>query len=259
MVLLTRWQTDPVAIAGLVAEVGLALTYVAGAWVVTKRHRPWPARATASFLAGLAVTAFVLQSGFAAYDDVFWVHVVQHAVLMGVAPLLLAFGAPVTLCLPCLPRRGARRLVGALHSRPLRGLCGRPAAAHLAVDYYGVMFVYLLTPAAALATRNEAFHLATHGIFFLCGLLFWIPIVAADPTPWRPARRTKVLMVAAGVPVGAVLAAVTSSWSVLAATEASTLIGLAVVLNRRRRPATRPARLAMPAPRAVASASALQP
>ena len=44
--------------------------------------------------------AFALQSGFATYDDeLLWVHMSQHLLLMMVAAPLLAWGAPVRLWL----------------------------------------------------------------------------------------------------------------------------------------------------------------
>lgn len=238
--MLAEWQTDAVSLAGLSFEVGLAAAYLLGAKRAGRRHRPWPASSTAAFLGGLAVMAVVLQSPFAAYDDVYWVHVTQHVALMSVAPVLLALGAPVTLCLRALPTSTARRLVGVLHHRVVSGLCGRPAATHLPLDYYGLMFVYLLTPAYALSLHNAPFHIATHVLFLTCGLLFWVPLIGVDPTGWRPSAPARTRMVAAGVPVNAVLALAVGSWSLLAATELATIGGLLLVVARAHRRAARP-------------------
>ena len=50
----------------------------------------------ASFLAGCAVIVIATQSSIGAYDDVlFWIHMVQHVLLLMVAPpLLLSRPAP---------------------------------------------------------------------------------------------------------------------------------------------------------------------
>src|SRR3954469_7848079 len=102
-------ETDPVVLAGLALEAAVGGAYLVAARAVSRRRRPWPAQRTAAFLTGLAVMALVLQSGLAAYDDdVFWVHLVQHVVLMSVAPLLLVLGAPVTLTLNLLAAPHAR-------------------------------------------------------------------------------------------------------------------------------------------------------
>ena len=52
------------------------------------------------FLLGLAVIVVALQSGIGTYDDVlFWDHMIQHLMLVMVAPPLLIVGRPVTLLL----------------------------------------------------------------------------------------------------------------------------------------------------------------
>ena len=52
------------------------------------------------FLGGLAAVVIATQSGIGAYDDVlFWDHMVQHLMLIMVAPPLLVAGQPVTLLL----------------------------------------------------------------------------------------------------------------------------------------------------------------
>src|SRR5205807_6597172 len=110
------WQSDSLSVVGLTCEVALGTAYVVAARRVRLR-RPWPRSASAAFLAGLAALAVVLQSGMAAYDENYAVHVVQHVVLMSIAPLLLAFGAPVTLLLRVARPPSARRVVAVLHSR----------------------------------------------------------------------------------------------------------------------------------------------
>ena len=69
---------------------------------VRRRHpaRPWPLYRTALFLGGLAVVVIATQSGIGSYDDVlFWDHMVQHLLLLMVAPPLLVVGQPATLLL----------------------------------------------------------------------------------------------------------------------------------------------------------------
>ena len=87
------WGID--AVAALFAGL-----YAWAAWRVRGR---WPRRRTASFLAGLAVVLVALQSGVASYDErLLSVHMVQHMLLLLLAPLLLLEGRPILLALRTL-------------------------------------------------------------------------------------------------------------------------------------------------------------
>src|SRR5579875_759535 len=93
----TRWQFAPVVTAIVLVFAAL---YLWGAIRVRRRHpgRPWPLWRTAMFLGGLAVVVIATQSGVGSYDDVlFWDHMIQHLLLIMVAPPLLVVGQPVTL------------------------------------------------------------------------------------------------------------------------------------------------------------------
>jgi cytochrome c oxidase assembly factor CtaG len=204
---LVGWQTSPVALAGLCAEAALAIGYLAAARHDRRAGRRWSALRTAAFMTGLLTLMLSLQSGFAGYDDIFWVHVVQHQLLMTLAPVLLVLGAPLILILRVLPAQRARQLVGVLHCRPLNWMNGPSAAVHLPLHYYGATWLYLLTPAYALAQRNAAFHELAHAYFIGCGVMFWLPLLGRYPSRWHPPRRTKIRMVAIGLPVNLALGA----------------------------------------------------
>ena len=92
--LLGTWNVDP----GLIAVLaGCAVGYLLAA----RRVRGgWPRSRSALFLAGLAVLATALLSGIDTYaDDLLSVHMVQHMLLMMVAPVLIVWSAPVRLAL----------------------------------------------------------------------------------------------------------------------------------------------------------------
>ena len=66
-------------------------------------------------------------SALGAYDTVlFSIHMVQHMILMMVAPMFLALGAPITLALRTLPARPRALLLAVLHSRLARVLTFAP-------------------------------------------------------------------------------------------------------------------------------------
>src|SRR5579862_1057270 len=97
--IVTQWQFAPVVTGAVVVAAGL---YVWGALRVRRRHpaRPWPLWRTGLFLGGLAVVVIATQSGIGSYDDIlFWDHMVQHLLLLMVAPPLLVVGQPATLLL----------------------------------------------------------------------------------------------------------------------------------------------------------------
>ena len=90
----TQWQFAPVVTAFAVVFAAL---YGWGVVRVARRHpaRPWPLWRTGMFAGGLAVIVIATQSGVGAYDDVlFWDHMVQHLMLLMVAPPLLIAGQP---------------------------------------------------------------------------------------------------------------------------------------------------------------------
>src|ERR1700685_3415496 len=94
---LTQWQFAPIVTASVVLAAGL---YAWGVLRVARKHpaRPWRAWRTAMFAAGLGVVVLATQSGIGVYDDLlFWDHMVQHLMLIMVAPPLLIFGQPITL------------------------------------------------------------------------------------------------------------------------------------------------------------------
>jgi putative copper resistance protein D len=171
--LVSDWQLD---VTVLVPVVAAAALYV----LATARLRGrWPWRRTASFLGGLACLLVALQSGIDAYDDrLLSVHMVQHMLILLLAPLLLLAGRPVVLGLAALPP--ARRSGPARVLARTRGLAS-PACA-LAV-FAGVIVVTHLPAFYDTAVRHPPIHYAEHALYVLAGLLMWSPLVDGDPAP----------------------------------------------------------------------------
>jgi cytochrome c oxidase assembly factor CtaG len=204
----TSWQTGELALVGFGLEVCTAAVYVYGVSRLRRRARPWPIARTSSFLLGVFALAFVLQSGFASYDDdLLWVHMVQHLVIMMLAAPLLALGAPVRLSLAAGSPRIRRFIAGLLHDPSLHMVQGRFAGVLLPLDYFGSMALLLLTPLYRLSELNNGFHEFVHVYFLACGLMFWVSLLGADPSPWRPRYSLKWMIVALGIPVCAAIAA----------------------------------------------------
>jgi len=105
-----------------------------------------------AFVLGVVMIVIATESGLASYDDsVFTMHVVQHLILMNVAPILLALGAPVTLALQASRRRTQQRLLRLLHSRVVETLTFPVVAAGIA---YVTMIVYFLTPVYVFSEQH---------------------------------------------------------------------------------------------------------
>jgi cytochrome c oxidase assembly factor CtaG len=205
---LTHWQLDSVALIGLFLEMGVGVAYLLGvARVRQLGRRQWPADRAVCFLLGLGCLALVLQSGFSSYDEVLWVHMTQHLVLMMLAAPLLAWGAPVRLWFAAGTRPMQRWAAGLLHDPSMRLVTGRRASVLLPLDYYGAMGLAVLTPLFRLSETSAGFHEFVHIYFLLCGLMFWVPMLGHDPAAWRPRFGLKISLLALGVPVYALIAA----------------------------------------------------
>ena len=195
---LTSWQFAPVVSAVLIL---LAAAYFGGVRVVGRRHpaRPWPAGRTAAFLLGLAAVAAATQSSIGVYDDVlFSMHMIQHLLLIMVAPPLLIYGRPVTLLLHAARNPLHTRVKGVLRSSAVSGLTCPPAAAAL---YAAVVVSTHLTPLMNLVLEDEAVHDAEHALYLVVGYLYFLPIVGSEPIRWRLSTLSRYLMLLLTMPV----------------------------------------------------------
>jgi cytochrome c oxidase assembly factor CtaG len=194
----TDWQFAPI-VTGIV--VVFAALYLWGVVRVARRHpaRPWPAWRTGMFLGGLAVVVLATESGIGTYDDLlFWDHMVQHLMLIMIAPPLLIFGQPVTLLLhaSCNPvhswtKRLVRSRVVSFLTWPVFG------CAAYAIAVTGAH----LTGLANLVETNQVVHNAEHALFLIIGYLFFLPILGQEPIRWRLSYPVRLLILVLVMPV----------------------------------------------------------
>ena len=173
----------------------LAVVAVAYGWAVRRvaaEHpgNPVPRWRSGAWYGGLSVLFVALASPIATFDTTFFTaHMLQHLLLTLVAAPLLALGAPITLALRVASSTTRRRwLLPVLHSRLLR-VVSFPVVTWIV--FAGVMWASHFSPLFDAALENEAAHVAEHALFLGAALLFWWPVVGADPSPWRlphPAR-----------------------------------------------------------------------
>ena len=172
------------------------------------RGRRW------AFLAGIIVIVVALTGPIdAAVTRSFSAHMVQHLLLTMVAAPLLLIGAPVTLALMAWPGKTRRRLLGALHSGPAR-LPANPLVTWTL--FFAVIWGSHLTGLYDAALRNEGVHAVEHLVYLSAALLFWLPIVGADPIPTVLSYPARILYLFLAMPAMAFLGlALTSANHVL--------------------------------------------
>ncbi|MFN8508284.1 MAG: cytochrome c oxidase assembly protein [Dehalococcoidia bacterium] len=202
--LFTAWEFDPLF---LIPFGFTAWLYYAGVRRVAATHpaSPFPRRRVVYFALGMGAMAIALMSPLATYDgDLFAVHMWQHVVITMVAAPLLLLGAPITLALRAASpgvRRGV--LLPILHSRPLKVL-SFPVLAW--VLFAVTMWWSHFTPLFNAALENEWLHRMEHGWYLGAALLFWWPVLNADPGPWRMNHPTRLLYLFMQMPQNAFLA-----------------------------------------------------
>ncbi len=133
-----------------------------------------------SFLVGLFLIWVAVASPFAALDhELLTVHMVQHLLLMTLAPPLIWLGAPVHALLHGLPRRFVENVLVPLRHSPaaqrLGKALGRPRFSWLAAC--ATLVGWHIPTFFALGMQSIAWHLFEHLSFLATGLLFWWPVV----------------------------------------------------------------------------------
>ena len=143
--------------------------------------------------------AVATQSSVGVYDDIlFSAHMVQHLLLIMVAPPLLIFGRPVTLLLHVTRNPWHARVKRVLRSRTVSGLT-RPA---VAATLYAVTVIGThLTPLMNLVLENAAVHDAEHVVYLAVGYLYFLPIVGSEPIRWRLHVLGRYLLLLVTMPV----------------------------------------------------------
>jgi cytochrome c oxidase assembly factor CtaG len=139
-----------------------------------------PVWRAAGFLLGLFLIWVAVASPVAVFDhELLTVHMVQHLLLMTLAPPLIWLGAPVMPLLRGLPRQFVQVVIVPLFQRSSVQQFGRmlaqPALCWLAASV--VLLGWHVSAAFTLGLRSQAWHVIEHASFVATGLLFWWPVV----------------------------------------------------------------------------------
>jgi ubiquinol-cytochrome c reductase cytochrome c subunit len=154
--------------------VAAAVLYARGVTGVRRAKVSLETARIASFVAGLAVLACALLPPLDTQADrVLWMHMVQHLLVLLVAPPLLLLGRPGLVWLMALSLNG-RRNVAAFRTpfvrRAIR-IASLPVAAW--VLHVTVMWVWHVPSLYDAAARTQWIHLVEHASFLGTSLLFW--------------------------------------------------------------------------------------
>jgi putative membrane protein len=147
------------------------------------------------FCSGVVAFWLAIASPISAYDDVLLTaHMVQHLILMSVAPPLILLGAPAVPLLRGLPRPLLQKIFAPLlRSDAIRQIVHgllHPITGWLALN---LAFLGWHIPSAfELALHSETWHEVEHACFFFTAILFWWTVI--QPWPSREiSSRWKVI------------------------------------------------------------------
>jgi cytochrome c oxidase assembly factor CtaG len=175
---LGAWALDP----SLIYVVVAGWLYLLGS---RGRWRPTPLQA-AAFFASLLTIVIALDSPIDTYaDQLFWAHMLQHVLLLTVAPPLFLLGRPwprMWRALPLEPRTAvARAIARSPWTSPIRAIA-RPVPAFILFN--ATILVWHLPVLYDATLTSGVVHVLEHAMFFFTGLLFWARVI--DPGPLRP-------------------------------------------------------------------------
>lgn len=167
------------------------------------------------YVAGLLVIGFALMSPIdVLVQQLFFVHMIQHMLLIMIAPILLLLPNPMPFLLWGLPGR-ARLVAGGALNRVLNkestaGQLLRKVTSPVVVWF--VMIVFIIgwhdPNMYNAALRSATVHDLEHVTMFVAGMLFWWTVIGAGPRLHKNlSRPAKVVFVIAAIPPNMALGA----------------------------------------------------
>ena len=177
-----HWSLDLWMILLLAFGIGLYGSGVLRLW----RRAGWgrgvsPAR-VAAFLAGQIALIVALVSPLDPLGEtLLTVHMIQHGILITVAPLLLLLGLPGAVMSWALPAYVRRRLARSSHLRHVgAGFSWMIRPLPAAALHGAVLWLWHMPMAFQAALASGALHVLEHVSFFTSALLFWYGLFVAS-------------------------------------------------------------------------------
>lgn len=153
----TGWAFEPWALVFASILIG---AYILGAGTGFNRH-------SVLYISGVFVMLFALVSplDFLGRHYLFSAHMIQHILLLLIAPLLLLLG---------IPRAAAEKLLKIKPLGRIMGVLGNPIIAwSLGV---GAMWVWHMPSIHDMALKNDSIYIAQLISFVFIGMVFWWPV-----------------------------------------------------------------------------------
>jgi putative membrane protein len=205
------WPIEPPLVVVAIAAI---LYWLGGRRRVSGPHGNEQHGRTIAFALGLLAVVVALDSPLDALADrLFLAHMVQHVLLLAVAPPLIVVSAPWMRMWQPLPLRFRRATARTLALSPraawLRTVThalGHPVCAWTLAS--ATLLVWHLPALYDLTLRNEAVHELEHALFFTTALLFWGAVVDSPPFRSRLDWLHRVAFAGSGMLVGWVLSVI---------------------------------------------------
>jgi cytochrome c oxidase assembly factor CtaG/putative copper export protein len=175
--LLTEVRPDAVVVTAAAVALG---SYLLGVWGLRRRGESWRRGRTVAFSLGVVLALWSICGGLGSYSAaLFSTQVAQLLTLAVVVPVLVTYGAPVTLARTVLGVGRTSTSPGPLARlvEPVNGL----------IVLVVVLAAGFMTPLLEASLRSATLHTVLAGAVLGAGLLFFWPLLRTD---WVPSRRT---------------------------------------------------------------------
>lgn len=201
-----EWPLLPILVAAVLYAAGGRASRSAA--TTRKRLRG------ASFYAGLGALVLAIDSPIDAFSgELFWVHMVQHVILIMAAPPLLLLGRPWPRLLRPLPLRARRKLartilVGPTLSGARRLMLWLTAPLQAFALFNGTLLAWHLPRLYDLTLRDGPVHDLEHALFFSTALALWVHLIPGASSRPRLPDGARALYATGSIAVSWVLALV---------------------------------------------------
>jgi cytochrome c oxidase assembly factor CtaG len=134
---------------------------------------------------------------------------IQHLMLIMIAPPLLVVGQPVTLLLHASRNPLHTGVKKVIRSRPVTWLTW-PVLGVAA--YVATIVGTHLTGFMNLVTEHDAVHEAEHVLYLVVGYLYFLPLIGKEPVKWRVSYPLRLFLLFIAMPVDAFTGVVLGSY-----------------------------------------------
>lgn len=188
-------QFDVTSVVPGLAVVAL-IAYLLGVRALRRRGIRWPWHRTATFVAGIVTVLLVTATQVMGYGMMlFSIHMLQKMSLTVVSAMLLMLGAPVSLAVRALPRRGWGAVCRRLLLRALRSKTARVLAHPVVttVIFVGSLYGIYFTPIFDFLMGSWWGNVAMLLFFLGTGLLAFGGAFALGPWPHRASPPIRIV------------------------------------------------------------------